>query len=221
MPDPLTPQERLVREVAQTVHDRRVLDALLEVPRDRFVPPELRAYAYEDEPLPIGSNQTISQPLIVGMMTEALELSGDERVLEIGTGSGYQAAILARLAREVVTTEVFDDLRTRAEATLRDLGVTNVTCLPTNHANHGNPELGASRRGPYDAIIVTAAAPAVPESLLAQLKPGGRIVIPVGTRHAQDLLVVTRSEDGSTTSTRSLGGCQFVPLLGPEGFAEA
>ncbi len=218
MSDPPSAPERLVREVGRTVLDQRVLDALLEVPRDRFVPPELRAYAYEDEALPIGSGQTISQPLIVGMMTEALALTGNERVLEIGTGSGYQAAILARLAREVVTTEVHDDLRTRAEATLRALGVTNVRCLP---ADHENLELGASRLGPYDAIIVTAAAPAVPATLLAQLRPGGRLVIPVGSRHAQDLLVVTRSEDGSTTTTRSLGGCQFVPLLGPEGFAEA
>ncbi len=218
MSEPLSAQEQLVREVGRTVHDRRVLDALLEVPRERFVPAELRPYAYEDSPLPIGEGQTISQPLIVAMMTEALDLQGDERVLEIGTGSGYQAAVLARLAREVVTTEVYDALRSRAQATLRDLGATNVTCLP---ADHEHQELGASRFAPYDAIIVTAAAPAVPESLLAQLRPGGRIVVPVGSRHAQDLLVVTRSEDGSTTSTRSLGGCQFVPLLGPEGFAEA
>ncbi|MCC6237626.1 MAG: protein-L-isoaspartate(D-aspartate) O-methyltransferase [Dehalococcoidia bacterium] len=218
MSEPPSAQERLIREVGLTVRDRRVLDVLLEVPRDRFVPAELRAYAYENEPLPIGSGQTISQPLIVGMMTEALALTGTERVLEIGTGSGYQAAVLARLAREVVTTEVHDALRTRAEATLRDLGVTNVTCLAADHGNH---ELGASHLGPYDAIIVTAAAPAVPRSLLAQLRPGGRIVIPVGSRHAQDLLVVTRSEDGSTTTTQSLGGCQFVPLVGPEGFAEA
>ncbi len=218
MSQPLSAQEQLVREVAQTVHDRRVLDALLEVPRDRFVPAELRAYAYEDEPLPIGSGQTISQPLIVGMMTEALDLHDDDRVLEIGTGSGYQAAVLARLAREVVTTEVYDDLRTRAEATLHELGITNVTCLA---ASRDKVELGASHLGPYNAIIVTAAAPAVPESLLAQLRPGGRIVIPVGNRHVQELLVVTRSSDGSTMTTRSLGGCRFVPLLGPEGFTEA
>lgn len=210
MPDRLTPHEQLVREVAREVHDPRVLQALRAVPRDRFVPPELRADAYENEPLPIGSGQTISQPLIVGMMTEALALTGDERVLEIGTGSGYQAAVLAGLCREIVTLEVHDALRTRAEAVLADLGITNVRCLPAT------TELGASRLGPYDAIIVTAAAPAVPKSLLAQLRVGGRMVIPVGARHAQDLLLVTRTADGITT--RSLGACQFVPLLGPEGF---
>lgn len=205
--------EAMVREVARHVRDPRVLQAMRTVPRAHFVPPNLRPYAYEDEPLPIGLEQTISQPLIVGMMTEALALTGTEHVLEIGTGSGYQAAILAKLARDIVTTEVHDELRERAERTLRDLGVTNVRCLPAA------TELGASHLGPFDAIIVTAAAPAVPASLLAQLAPGGRLVVPVGTRHAQELLVVTRALEG-TTSQRSLGGCQFVPLVGREGFKE-
>jgi protein-L-isoaspartate(D-aspartate) O-methyltransferase len=207
------PRERMVLEVARVVRDERVLEAMRAVPRELFVPLELRMYAYENEPLPIGEGQTISQPLIVGMMTEAAALEGDERVLEVGTGSGYQAAILARLAREVVSVEVRDELRERAAAVLAQLGGENVEILPAT------VELGASHLGPYDAIIVTAAAPAVPRSLLAQLKVGGRLVIPVGTRQAQELLVVTR-DTPETTSQRSLGGCQFVPLLGPEGFEE-
>lgn len=205
--------EAMVSEVARYVRDPRVLEAMRAIPRARFVPPELRPYAYDNEPLPIGLEQTISQPLIVGMMTEALALTGTERVLEIGTGSGYQAAILARLAREVVTTEVHAELRERAERVLRDLGVTNVRCLSAS------AELGASHLGPYDAIIVTAAAPAVPPSLLAQLAPGGRIIVPVGTLRIQELLVIGRAPDG-TTSQQSLGGCQFVPLVGHEGFKE-
>ncbi len=206
-----SPLERLVREVATYVHDARVLDAMRAIDRARFVPHALRAYAYENEPLAIGHDQTISQPLIVGMMTEALALTGTEHVLEIGTGSGYQAAILATLAYDVVTIEVHEPLRARAEAALRELGMTNVRCLPAT------AELGASHLGPYDAIIVTAAAPAVPPSLLKQLRPGGRLVVPVGSLRSQELLVITKALDGTTTQ-RSLGGCQFVPLVGPEGF---
>ncbi len=206
-----SPLERLVREVATYVHDARVLAAMRAIDRARFVPHALRAYAYENEPLAIGHDQTISQPLIVGMMTEALALTGTEHVLEIGTGSGYQAAILATLAYDVVTIEVHEPLRARAEAALRALGMTNVRCLPAT------AELGASHLGPYDAIIVTAAAPAVPPSLLKQLRPGGRLVVPVGSLRSQELLVITKALDGTTTQ-RSLGGCQFVPLVGPEGF---
>ncbi len=203
--------ERMVDEVATYVHDERVLDAMRAVDRARFVPHPLQPYAYENEPLAIGHDQTISQPLIVGLMTEALALTGTEHVLEIGTGSGYQAAILARLARDVVTVEVHEPLRARAESVLRELGVTNVRCLPATSV------LGASHLGPYDAIIVTAAAPAVPPSLLNQLRPGGRLVVPVGSRRSQELLVLTKASAGTTTQ-RSLGGCQFVPLVGPEGF---
>ncbi|MFN8637895.1 MAG: protein-L-isoaspartate(D-aspartate) O-methyltransferase [Dehalococcoidia bacterium] len=206
-------REAMVLEVAREVSDPRVLEAMRAIPRERFVPPDLQAYAYENEPLPIGLAQTISQPLIVGMMTEALALTGSEHVLEIGTGSGYQAAVLARLAHDIVTVEVFDDLRLRATEALTVLGVTNVRCLPATE------ELGAPDLGPFDAIIVTAAAPAVPPSLLAQLAPGGRLVVPVGTRTQQELVVVTRNAEGSLR-TRSLGGCQFVPLLGAEGFED-
>lgn len=159
----------LVRELAIDIRDRRVLEAVREVPRERFVPPELRACAYENEPLPIAAGQTISQPLIVAMMSAALALTGSERVLEIGTGSGYQAAVLARLAREVVSVEVHDVLRQGAERVLRDLGVTNVLCRTADDG------LGAPDLAPFEAIIVTAAAPRVPPSLLAQLAEGGRL----------------------------------------------
>ena len=206
--NPTSAAVAMVREIARDVSDERVLQAMLEVPRERFVPPEARAYAYENEPLPIGDAQTISQPLIVAMMSEALALTGSERVLEIGTGSGYQAAIIARLAREVVSVEVRDALRERAEETLRELGVTNVRCLPAGET------LGVPELAPFDGIIVTAAAPRVPASLVAQLKVGGRIVIPVGTHSEQELVVAVKREDGSLEE-RSLGGCRFVPLVGP------
>ena len=201
---------RMIRRVAGQVRDRRVLAALREVPRDAFVPAGLRRFAYAESALPIGGAQTISQPLIVGMMTEAAALAGDERVLEVGTGSGYQAAVLARLAREVVTVERVDALRYRARATLARLGVRNVRCLPAGR------ELGAADEGPFDAIVVTAAAPAVPDALVAQLADGGRLVIPVGTRREQELLVVTRH--GDRLAQRSLGGCRFVPLIGEGAF---
>lgn len=206
------PVDRLVAEVAQQVHDVRVLEAIRAVPRERFVPAHLLAWAYEDHPLPIGNGQTISQPTIVGMMTEALRLRGDERVLEIGTGSGYQAAVLARLCREVITVEVIETLREHAERVLHALGIDNVRVL------RAGDDLGVPDLAPFDAIIVTAAAPAVPDVLLAQLAPGGRLVIPVGTREAQRLLAVTRTADGYTED--DLGPCRFVPLVGPHGFVD-
>ena len=203
--------EEMVRLVARQVRDPRVLEAMRTVPRDRFVPFELRDEAHDDSALPIGHRQTISQPLIVGMMSEALELTGSQRVLEIGTGSGYQAAILAHLAAEVVSVEVVEELREQAEEALADLGIANVRCLPA-------PEdtLGAPEHAPFDAIIVTAAAPSVPSSLVEQLREGGRMVIPVGSRGAQDLLLLTKR--GHRLERRSLGPCRFVPLVGPGGF---
>ncbi|MDO9445423.1 MAG: protein-L-isoaspartate(D-aspartate) O-methyltransferase [Dehalococcoidia bacterium] len=204
------PVDDHVDEVAEEVRDRRVLEAIRAIPRERFVQDHLRRYAYEDSPLPIGLGQTISQPTIVGMMTEALALTGDERVLEIGTGSGYQAAVLARLCRELVTVEVIDELREGAERVLHALGITNVRVL------RATDELGAAAFGPYDAIIVTAAAPSVPAPQLEQLAEGGRLVIPVGTREEQRLVLVTRARHG--TVTRNLGACRFVPLVGPHGF---
>ena len=205
-------EQRMLRLIRRHVRDRRVLDAMRAVPRDAFVPPGLRHRAFEDGALPIGNGQTISQPLIVAMMTEAAALDGDERVLEVGTGSGYQAAVLAHVVREVVTVERVGELRRGARATLRRLGIHNVRCLLAGAA------LGAPGDGPFDAIVVTAAAPDVPEALIQQLAEGGRLVIPVGRRTAQELLVVTRR--GERLRRRSLGGCRFVPLLGEGGFAD-
>lgn len=194
--------------------DERVLKAIAHTPRERFIAEHLRPYAYEDTALPTEAGQTISQPTIVAIMTAALGLEGDERVLDVGTGSGYQAAILARLSAHVVSTEVVDSLRVAAAERLQSLGIGNVTVLPAGE------ELGAPHLGPYDAILVAAAAPAVPPSLLAQLAPGGRLVVPVGTRDAQELVRVTRSADPdrATFEEEELGSCRFVPLVGDEGF---
>jgi protein-L-isoaspartate(D-aspartate) O-methyltransferase len=207
---PISAIDQMLAEVSRQVHDPRVLAAMRDVPRERFVPSDQRPWAYEDRALPIGEGQTISQPTIVGIMTEAARLSDDDRVLEIGTGSGYQTVILAKLVRTVVTVEVVDTLRERAAALLADLGVDNVTIVPADD------ELGAPELGPYDAILVTAAAPIIPEPLIEQLVIGGRIVIPVGTLWAQELIVATRTVEG--VERTSLGGCRFVPLVGPHGF---
>lgn len=209
MPSLDAARRKLLDDIRRTVHDRRVLKAIEKVPRERFVSSDLAERAYEDNPLPIGERQTISQPLIVAMMTEAMALTGDERVLEVGTGSGYQAAVLARLAREVVTVERFSNLAEAARKRLESLGVANVTVQVSEDGPIGWPE-GA----PYDAVLVTAAAPYVPQALLDQVKDGGRIVIPVGPRDHQELLVVTRRGDG--ISRKSLGGCRFVPLIGSQ-----
>jgi len=206
--------EAMLARVAEAVRDARVIEAMRAVPRAEFVPPDLRPYAYEDAALPIGYGQTISQPLMVGVMTEALRLEGHERVLEVGTGSGYQAAILARLARDVVTVEIIDALRVQAEATLRRLAITNVRVVPAVAVP------GAPQYGPYDAIVVTAAAPVVPPTLLEQLAPDGRLVIPIGPEgDDQELWRLVRTEHGVTS--RSLGGVRFVPLRGAGGFASS
>jgi protein-L-isoaspartate(D-aspartate) O-methyltransferase len=197
---------QLVEQLGFEIKDKRVLAAMARVPRERFVPPEEQHLAYEDIPLPIGLEQTISQPLIIAIMTEALELSGGEKVLEVGTGSGYQAAILAELARFVVTTERFPTLAERARRVLDSLGYTNVEVHPAEET------LGLEHEAPYDAIMVTAAAPRVPTDLMAQLAIGGRIVIPVGSRHAQELYKVTRRKRKNII--HNLGGCRFVPLVG-------
>jgi protein-L-isoaspartate(D-aspartate) O-methyltransferase len=204
---------RLVEQLSLEIKDKRVLAAMARVPRERFVPPDEQHLAYEDMPLPIGLEQTISQPLIIAMMTEALELSGDEKVLEVGTGSGYQAAILAELARLVVTTERFPALAERARQALDSLGYANVEIHPAEET------LGYRPGAPYDAIMVTAGAPQVPPDLVAQLVIGGRMVIPVGSRHVQELYQVTRRQRKNTV--RSLGGCRFVPLVGKGAWEEA
>jgi protein-L-isoaspartate(D-aspartate) O-methyltransferase len=203
---------RLIEHLSLEIKDKRVLDAMARVPRERFVPPDEEHLAYEDIPLPIGLEQTISQPLIIAMMTQALELAGNEKVLEVGTGSGYQAAILAELARSVVTTERFPTLAESARIALDSLGYTNIEIYPAEET------LGYQRKAPYDAIMVTAAAPRVPTDLMAQLAIGGRMVIPVGSRHVQELYKITRKRKRNIT--QNLGGCRFVPLIGKDAWGE-
>jgi len=192
------------------IADPRVLAAMARVPRHRFVPEAQWVFAYADGPLPIGDGQTISQPYMVAAMTEALRLAGTERVLEVGTGSGYQCAVLAELAREVVTVERIAALSERAGAVLSDLGYDNVVRVV------GDGTLGAPEHAPYDAIVVTAGAPAAPEPLLEQLADGGRLVIPEGGRGIQTLVRYTRRGDGF--HTEALMQCMFVPLIGRHGW---
>lgn len=206
-------REGLVRALRGEVRDARVLDAFRRVPRERFVAEELRRYAYEDRPLPIGHGQTISQPLMVAMMTQALRLRGDERVLEVGTGSGYQCALLSLLAREVVSVERVRPLAVQASATLRELGYRNARVFVAGTA------LGWQDEAPYDAIIVTAGAPDVPQTLVAQLAMDGRLVAPVGGRGLQQLVRATKTDRG--LMIERLGECRFVPLIAPkEGWPE-
>jgi len=191
--------------MARHVEEPRVLAAMEKVPRHLFVPETYRAQAYEDYPLPIGENQTISQPYIVALMTSLLDLKGGEKVLEIGTGSGYQAAVLAEIAGDVYTMEILEPLADRARATLSSLGYRNV------HLRQGDGFAGWPEEAPFDAIVVTAAPPEVPRPLLDQLKVGGRLVIPVG-RYFQDLLVYTKTEDG--VEKRNVIPVRFVPMTG-------
>jgi protein-L-isoaspartate(D-aspartate) O-methyltransferase len=186
--------------------DPKVIEAMLRVARERFVPPELKSQAYDNRPLPIGHDQTISQPLIVAVMTHLLRLPPDARVLEVGTGSGYQCAILAELAAEVVTLEVIPALAGDARAKLEALGYRNI------EFHVGDGAAGWPPRAPYDAILVTAAARGVPPALIEQLKPGGRLVIPIGgSTFTQDLVLVEKDQDGRT-HRRTLFPVAFVPL---------
>jgi protein-L-isoaspartate(D-aspartate) O-methyltransferase len=184
--------------------DPRVLDAMARVPRHEFVPVSERASAYRNRPLPIGQRQTISQPFIVALMTDLLETKPEHRVLEVGTGSGYQAAVLSHLVREVYSIEIVAPLGEEAAATLKRLGYTNVT------ARIGDGYRGWPEHVPYDGIIVTAAPDHVPPALVEQLRPGGRLVIPVGGID-QDLMVIEKNADGTTTSTEVVP-VRFVPL---------
>ena len=194
------------------VRSAPVLEAMRFVPREDFLTPDLREFAYDDAPLPIAEGQTISQPYIVAMMTEALDLKGAERVLEIGTGSGYAAAVLSRIAKDVYTVERIGQLAEKSAATLASLGYHNV------HVLHGDGTRGWSDHAPYDAIVVAAGGPQVPESLKAQLKIGGRLVIPVGAdRRLQELVRVTRLSEREYT-TEELADVRFVPLVGAEGW---
>ena len=196
----------LMAEIAGEISDRRVLTAMEAVPRNAFLTEELREFAYENRPLPIGYGQTVSQPLIVAMMTQALMLKGDERVLEVGTGSGYQAAVLSLLAAQVVTVERIAPLAEQAAQVLREGGYDNV------EVHVAGDELGWPAGAPYDGIIVTAASPDIPRELLGQLAMGGRLVIPVGSRDLQELVRIVKTPGGA--QRHNLGPCRFVPLLG-------
>jgi protein-L-isoaspartate(D-aspartate) O-methyltransferase len=205
-------RERLIREISVEVRDERVLEALRKVPREEFVPAEQRFAAYENHPLPIGYGQTISQPLIVAMMAEALLLKGYERVLEVGTGSGYEAAIISLLADQVVTVERIPELAIEARERLDRLGYANV------EVHEADDTLGWPEGAPYDGIVVAAAAPEVPMSLLKQLAENGRLVIPVGGRNTQELVRIVKTPEGA--QRHNLGPCRFVPLLGSSAWPE-
>jgi protein-L-isoaspartate(D-aspartate) O-methyltransferase len=195
---------------ARDVNDERVLSAMREIPRHLFVPEPYRSAAYQDSPLPIGQGQTISQPYIVAKMTELLAVSPEDTVLEIGTGSGYQAAILGKLAREVITLERIPEVAEMAMKNLESLGISNVRVVVTDGTE------GYPKKAPYNAILVTASTPEVPRPLMDQLADGGRLVAPVGSRDLQELVRLVRK--GGDFIRESYGGVVFVPLLGKYGW---
>lgn len=197
---------QLIASLSREIKDKRVLSAMAHVARELFIPLDCYHSAYDDRPLGIGFGQTISQPLIVAMMTEALDLKDDDRVLELGTGSGYQTAILAELAKRVVSVERIPQLAESAKKALDKLGYSNIDI------HMAGKLLGWPEEAPYDAIMVTAAAPCVPEDLLKQLSTGGRMVMPVGSRWEQELVKITKGKKQNIVE--HLGGCRFVPLIG-------
>ena len=197
--------------IARGIRDRRVIEAMQKLPRHLFVEEAMAAQAYNDNPLPIGERQTISQPYMVALMTELLELKGKEKVLEIGTGSGYQAAVLAMLADRVCTIERIRPLALRARKVLDSLGLLNV------NIKIDDGTCGWEEEAPFDAIVVTAGAPEIPPKLVAQLAPGGRLVVPVGDQFSQTLVRVLKKEDGSYAMEQSIG-CRFVKLIGRDGW---
>jgi protein-L-isoaspartate(D-aspartate) O-methyltransferase len=207
-------RERMVERQLRRrgIGDERVLAAMAEVPREAFVPAALRDRAYADSALPIGSQQTISQPWIVAAICQALELEGPELVLEVGTGSGYSAAVLARLAAQVVSIERHEALSRSAAEALAALGVRNVELVV------GDGSRGVPGRAPFDAIAVHATAPTPPSALVEQLAESGRLVVPIASGEADTLTVLRRR--GAEIETASLGPCRFVPLIGEEGFAD-
>ena len=198
--------------IARGIKDPRVIEAMLKVPRDLFVESALAARAYDDGPLPIGKKQTISQPYMVALMTEALELIGSEKVLEVGTGSGYQTAILAELAQHVFSVEKIRSLAVKAKAILDELGYHNVAIQV------GDGTLGWSDHAPFDAIVVTAGSPGVPQPLVDQLGVGGSLVIPLGDEQSQVLKRIRRTDSG--LEEEGLGECRFVKLWGKYGWAD-
>jgi protein-L-isoaspartate(D-aspartate) O-methyltransferase len=212
LPDPAGARARMVERQLRRrgISDERVLQAMARVPRELFVPEKLRPYAYDDDALPIGERQTISQPFVVATICSLLALDGSERVLDVGTGSGYQAAVLAELAGEVVTIERIPGLADAARAALAAAGYRNV------EVRVGDGSLGVPERAPFDGIAIAAAAPTVPPALYAQLAEGGRLVVPRGTREHQELVLVVRTPEGRVERTAL--PVRFVPLLGDEGF---
>lgn len=206
----------LRREMVETqlrprgISDARVLNAFLRVPREDFFPDELRSFAYEDAAFPIGGAQTVSQPYMVAIMTELLKLKGDEKVLEVGTGSGYQAAILAELAGEVYSIERFGTLASKAEDLLASLKLTNV------HIKVGDGTLGWPEEAPFERIIITAASPMVPQPLLEQLKDGGKLLLPLGETYSQVLTLIEKKKDKFEYT--DICPCVFVPLVGKYGW---
>lgn len=207
-----TARARLLESLSHEISDKRVLVAMAHVPRELFIPPDYYRSAYEDVPLSIGFGQTISQPFIVALMTQTLELMGSEKVLEIGTGSGYQTAILAELAKWVVSIERITQLVESARQALGNLGYTNIEIHMAENT------LGWPAGAPYDAVMVTAGAPRIPDALVKQLALGGRLVIPVGSRWEQELIKVTRKKRKNLIE--NLGGCRFVPLIGEGAWEE-
>lgn len=197
---------------AQGITDRKVLEVMRRIPRHLFIPNALWDHAYADHPVPIDRGQTISQPYIVALMTQALQLEKSDRVLEIGTGSGYQTAILAELAKHVYTIERFPELSEKAKKLLTEAGYTNISFLV------GDGTLGWPEEAPFDKIIVTAAAPEVPKALVEQLSERGRLVIPVGGRQVQTLLALTK--EGGKLRREELCACSFLPLVGKEGWPD-
>ena len=205
-------RRRLLDRIRDELGDLNVIQAMQKVDRANFVPPSSVHLAYEDIPLPIGDNQTISQPFMVALMIDALDLRASDRVLEVGTGSGYQAAVLARLAREVVTVERIPSLAESADNRLKTLGVDNV------QVHLVGEELGWPEGAPFDTVVVSAGAPTLPRKLIDQLVVGGRMVAPVGSMGSQELMRVVRTADGF--SVRTLGSCRFVPLIGPDAWPD-
>lgn len=203
---------RLMQQLSHEIRDQKVLEVMSRVPRELFVPPSSQHAAYENIPLPIEMGQTISQPFIVALMTEAMELKGSEKALEVGTGSGYQTAILCELSRWVVSVERHQRLLERAKNTLALLNLKNV------ELHLAGKTLGWTEGAPYDAIIVTAGAPRIPQELIDQLVLNGRLVIPVGSRFEQDLIKVVKRSEGLEST--NLGGCRFVPLVGDSAWDE-
>lgn len=212
--DEPSPLEQMIRDQLEKrgIHDPRVLSAFRKVPRETFVPEGWRSSAYEDRPLPIGEEQTISQPYMVALMTQSLELKSTHKVLEIGTGSGFQTALLATLAREVHTIERLPALSARAQEPIQSLGIRNVKFYS------GDGSLGLDAESPFDRILVTAAPPNIPTPLIEQLGPAGIMVLPAGEREQQTLMKVWRTVKG--ISMEELCKCVFVPLVGRGGYAE-